>query len=173
MIDFPYLQGLSTSGDREKQITGYASGVFDLFHIGHLNVIERARRECDRLIVGVASDEYVLDAKGRLPVIPYEERLAIVTALRAVDVAVVDESEDKTLAWRQNRFDVIFKGDDWRGTPKGERLESAMRSVGAEVVYFPYTLHTSSRILRAHIDPGAAVADSRGSSTNEGVSNVG
>ena len=135
-----------------NQTVGYASGVFDLFHVGHLNLLKSASEHCDRLIVGVASDEYVESLKGITPVVPCAERAEIVSHLRFVDEVIIDESVDKTLAWQQRPFDVIFKGDDWRGSPKGDLLESQMASVGARVEYFPYTLHTSSTRLRSYID---------------------
>lgn len=128
---------------------GYASGVFDMFHIGHLNLLRRAKEQCDVLVVGVASDDYVEGLKGVPPVIPLAERLEIVRALGIVDEVIVDESEDKTLAWNTRHFDAIFKGDDWRGAPKGKRLEDDMARIGVEVVYFPYTAHTSSTKLRS------------------------
>jgi len=130
---------------------GYASGVFDMFHVGHLNILRRAAERCDRLVVGVGTDEYVEQLKGRMPVVPFAERLEIVAALRMVDEVIADHSEDKTRAWHERPFDVIFKGDDWKGTAKGARLEAAMEPLDVSVVYFPYTLHTSSTILRAHI----------------------
>jgi len=130
---------------------GYASGVFDMFHIGHLNLLRRAKQHCTHLVVGVASDEYVEGLKGRRPVIPLHERLEIVSALSTVDEVIVDHSEDKTLVWQQRPFDAIFKGDDWRGAPKGQRLEADMEPLGVEVVYFPYTAHTSSTMLRSFL----------------------
>lgn len=133
---------------------GYASGVFDMFHIGHLNILRRARDRCDLLVVGVASDEYVGGLEGRHPVIPFVERLEIIAAMGIVDEVVADHSEDKRLVWERRQFDVIFKGDDWRGTSKGLRLEGDMKTLGVDVVYFPYTNHTSSVILRAHLDRG-------------------
>lgn len=136
--------------------TGYASGVFDMFHVGHLNLLRRAREHCEVLVVGVASDEYVLALKGREPVVPLAERLEIVSSLRFVDEVIIDRSEDKRVAWRDRNFDAIFKGDDWRGSPKGDRLEQAMDEVGARVVYFPYTLHTSSSRLRGFIERSEA-----------------
>lgn len=132
--------------------TGYASGVYDMFHVGHLNLLRRARSRCEHLIVGVATDEYATDLKGVGPVVPFEERLEIIGALGIVDAVVADHGEDKLPAWQAHRFDVIFKGDDWRGTAKGERLERAMAQVGAAVVYFPYTRHTSSTLLRARLE---------------------
>lgn len=127
---------------------GYASGVYDLFHIGHLNLLKHARQNCDYLIAGVTSDEFTLSQKGKAPVVPLHERLEIVRHIRLVDQAVVDDYVDKVDAWRAYNFHVFFKGDDWRGTDKGLRLEAGMRNLGVEVVYFPYTVHTSSTMLR-------------------------
>lgn len=137
---------------QQREVVGYAPGVYDLFHIGHLNVLRRARERCDVLVAGVVSDENALAAKGRAPVIPLEERLEIVRSLGIVDEAVAEIWPDKLAAWQRVRFDVIFKGDDWRGTPKGDRLERDMASVGVAVHYFPYTVHTSSTLLRAALD---------------------
>jgi glycerol-3-phosphate cytidylyltransferase len=136
---------------------GYASGVFDMFHVGHLNILRRAREHCGTLVVGVASDEYVLDLKGREPVVPLAERLDIISALGIVDEVIIDHSEDKTRAWHERNFDVIFKGDDWKDTTKGARLERQMLSIGVAVVYFPYTLHTSSTLLRSYLTRTEAV----------------
>lgn len=152
---------------------GYASGVFDLFHIGHLNLLRRARAECDHLIVGVATDDYVLEAKGRPSVVSFGERLAIVRGLRIVDEVVPDVSEDKTIAWQHRRFDVIFKGDDWKDSPKGDRLEATMRALGVEVVYFQYTQQTSSTMLREYLRTGQeapAFPGNRGLTAAGGVS---
>ena len=129
-------------------LTGYAPGVYDLFHVGHLNILRRARERCDHLIVGVVSDEMATLAKGRPPVIPFAERLDIVRAISIVDEAIAEVLPNKVDTWRQVPFDVIFKGDDWRGTPKGDRLERELGAVGVQVVYFPYTVHTSSTMLR-------------------------
>ena len=129
-------------------VIGYAPGAYDLFHIGHLNILKHAAEHCDHLIAGVVSDEMLLLTKGRAPVIPLAERLEIVRHLRFVDDVHAEVVPDKIDTWRQVGFDVIFKGDDWRGTPKGERLERDFAEVGVEVRYFPYTMHTSSTILR-------------------------
>lgn len=137
---------------RDLPIRGYVPGVFDMFHVGHLNIVRAARRECDYLIVGVVSDEVVERVKGRPPVVPLAERMEIVGALRDVDQVVVDEHADKFDAWRELHFDVIFKGDDWRGTPKGVKLEQDLAGVGARIHYFPYTRHTSSTVLRQALD---------------------
>ncbi|RKN45903.1 adenylyltransferase/cytidyltransferase family protein [Streptomyces hoynatensis] len=127
---------------------GYAPGVYDLFHVGHLNILRHARSHCDYLVAGVVSDEMALLAKGRPPVIPLVERLEIVRSIRYVDAAFVETVPDKLETWQQVRFDVLFKGDDWRGTPKGEKLERDFATVGVHLVYFPYTVHTSSTQLR-------------------------
>jgi glycerol-3-phosphate cytidylyltransferase len=132
-------------------VIGYAPGVYDLFHIGHLNILTRAAECCDRLIAGVVTDDVVLKAKGKAPVVPLAERLEIVRSVRYVDEAVSDPYVDKFQMWPRLRFDVLFKGDDWRGTEKGDALESQLAEVGARVVYFPYTLHTSSTLLRKMI----------------------
>ncbi|GAA4752491.1 adenylyltransferase/cytidyltransferase family protein [Modestobacter marinus] len=129
-------------------VTGYAPGAYDLFHIGHLNVLKHAAEHCDRLVVGVVSDEMLLQAKGRLPVIPLAERMEIVRALRFVDDVHAEVVPEKIDTWREVRFDVLFKGDDWRGTAKGAKLERDFAAVGVRVQYFPYTVHTSSTILR-------------------------
>ncbi|MGY1741774.1 MULTISPECIES: adenylyltransferase/cytidyltransferase family protein [unclassified Blastococcus] len=129
-------------------VIGYAPGAYDLFHIGHLNILRHAAEHCDHLIAGVVSDEMLLQTKGRLPVVPLAERMEIVRALRFVDDVHAEVVPDKIDTWRQVRFDVIFKGDDWRGTPKGVKLESDFAAVGVEVRYFPYTMHTSSTALR-------------------------
>ncbi|HEY4022485.1 MAG TPA: adenylyltransferase/cytidyltransferase family protein [Pseudonocardiaceae bacterium] len=132
-------------------VIGYAPGAYDLFHIGHLNILTRAAEQCDKLIAGVVTDAVVLRAKGKAPVIPLAERLAIVRSVRYVDEAVPDPYVDKFQMWDQLRYDLLFKGDDWRGTEKGEALEARLAEVGARVVYFPYTLHTSSTLLRKMI----------------------
>ncbi|WP_158889755.1 adenylyltransferase/cytidyltransferase family protein [Amycolatopsis anabasis] len=132
-------------------VIGYAPGAYDMFHIGHLNILRRASQECDRLVAGVVSDDVVFKAKGKLPIVPFEERLEIVRSIRYVDEAVPDLHTDKFEAWRHLRFDMLFKGDDWRGTERGKRLESQLGEVGARVVYFPYTIHTSSSALRSKL----------------------
>lgn len=130
-------------------IVGYAPGGWDMFHIGHLNVIRRSREACDYLVVGVASDESLFLQKQRLPIVPLAERMEIVRAIRYVDEVIVDDSPDKTKAWSRRPFDVIFKGSDWQGTAKGARLEHAMGELGVRVHYLPYTPETSSTMLRS------------------------
>ncbi len=129
--------------------TGYVPGGWDMFHIGHLRILERAREQCERLVVGVVTDEALVAAKGRPPMVPFASRAAVVAAVGLVDEVVADVSSNKLLAWERVGFDVLFKGDDWRGTPKGDRLEAEMATVGVELHYFPYTPHTSSTALRS------------------------
>jgi glycerol-3-phosphate cytidylyltransferase len=135
---------------------GYAPGVYDLFHVGHLNILRRAREGCDYLIAGVVSDEMAQRAKGRVPVIPLAERVEILRHITFVDEVVVETVPSKIEVWREHPFDVIFKGDDWRGTAKGERLEREFAEVGVEVAYFPYTIHTSSTLVRAALEGAAS-----------------
>ena len=130
------------------KVIGYAPGAYDLFHVGHLNILKHARERCDILVAGVVSDEMCLAAKGRLPFIPVAERLAIVKHIVYVDDVHEETTPDKMDAWHAVGFHRIFKGDDWRGTPKGDRLERDFAEFGVEVVYFPYTVHTSSTHLR-------------------------
>jgi len=130
-------------------ITGYAPGAYDLFHVGHLNILRHAAEHCDHLIAGVVADDVLLRTKGKLPVVPLAERMEIVANLRFVDQVHAEVVPDKVETWRQvGGFDVIFKGDDWRGTPKGDALERDFAPHGVRVHYFPYTMHTSSTILR-------------------------
>jgi glycerol-3-phosphate cytidylyltransferase len=129
-------------------VIGYAPGAYDLFHIGHLNILRNAAARCDVLVAGVVSDELLVRAKGRSPVIPLDERLEIVSSIKYVDAVHAEVVPDKLETWREVGFDVLFKGDDWRGTPKGDRLERDFAAVGVQVQYFPYTVHTSSSMLR-------------------------
>lgn len=134
-----------------SEIVGYVPGVFDLFHIGHLNMLRQARSRCDVLVAGVVSDEMCELGKGIRPTVPLEERVAIVDAIGIVDATYAELTVDKLDAWREVGFHKIFKGDDWQGTAKGVALEEQMAAVGVDVHYFPYTLQTSSTALRAAI----------------------
>jgi glycerol-3-phosphate cytidylyltransferase len=131
-----------------KRIIGYTTGVFDLFHIGHLNILRRAKEQCDYLIVGVSTDELCESYKHKAPVIPFVERKAIVEAIRYVDEVVPQYDRNKFSAWQKYHFDRMFVGDDWKGTPLFEELEKQFEGVGVEIVYFPYTKGTSSTTLR-------------------------
>ena len=127
---------------------GYAPGAFDLFHIGHLDLLRRAKECCDYLIAGVVSDEVLIAHKGVTPVVPLAERIEIVRNCRHVDAAHAATTDDKLEIWRDLRFNVFLKGDDWQGTEKGMRLERQFAEVGVEVAYFSYTQATSSSRLR-------------------------
>jgi glycerol-3-phosphate cytidylyltransferase len=127
---------------------GYAPGAFDLFHVGHLNLLRQARERCDYLIAGVVADEVLLRHKGITPVVPLAERLEIVRNIRFVDTAIPALTNDKVAIWKDLHFNLLFKGDDWQGTEKGYRLERAFAALGVDVVYFPYTRSTSSSVLR-------------------------
>ena len=130
-------------------VIGYTTGVFDMFHIGHLNILRRASERCDRLIVGVTTDDLSESRKGKRPIIPQDERMEIVRSIRYVDSVVEQASMDKIQAWHDHHFDVMFVGDDWQGTTAWNQLERQFALVGARIEYFPYTAHTSSTALRA------------------------
>lgn len=130
-----------------NKVIGYTTGVFDLFHIGHLNILKRAKENCDYLIVGVTVDELV-SYKGKRAFIPYEERAEIVSAIKYVDEVVPQVSMDKMAAWKKYHFNKMFVGDDWKGTDVWNNIEKEFSDIGVEIVYFPYTKQTSSTELR-------------------------
>ena len=131
---------------RKSQIIGYTTGVFDLFHIGHLNVLRRAKALCDKLIVGVSTDELVA-YKYKKAIIPFYERCEIVRNIKFVDVVVPQENMDKLDAWRRYKFDVMFVGDDWYKTEKWEEFEKQFEKIGVKIIYYPYTKGTSSTLI--------------------------
>lgn len=130
-----------------KKIIGYTTGVYDMFHIGHLNVIRRAKEQCDYLIVGVSTDELVQKEKNKTPVIPYEERSQIVSAIRYVDQVVPQVDKNKMGAWDKYHFDKMFVGSDWEGTPQWLGFEKQFAPLGVEIVYLPHTDGISSTDL--------------------------
>jgi glycerol-3-phosphate cytidylyltransferase len=125
---------------------GYTSGVFDLFHIGHLTLLKNAKGLCDKLIVGVTVDELV-SYKNKRAVIPFEERLEIVRSIKYVDAAIPQYDMDKFEMWNKLSFDVMFVGDDWYRSDKWSQLQEKFAEVGVRIVYFPYTPGTSSTII--------------------------
>lgn len=127
---------------------GYTTGVFDMFHIGHLNILRRAKLECDYLIVGITTDELSTNEKNKTPVIPFSERMEIVESIKFVDEVIPQTSYDKLEALNNINFDVMFVGDDWKGTSKWAKIEEEFSRRGVEIKYFPYTSHTSSTLLR-------------------------
>ena len=135
-----------------KYKIGYTTGVFDMFHIGHLNILRRAKEMCDYLIVGVSTDELVKSYKDKYPVIPFEQRIQIVQAIRYVDKVVPQMSMDKIQAWHDLHFDVMFHGDEWKGTPLYNSYEIEFAKVGATIEYLSHTEGISSSILRNTIE---------------------
>ncbi len=129
-------------------IIGYTTGVYDMFHIGHLNILRRAKEQCDYLIVGVSTDELVLHDKNKRPVIPFENRCEIVKAIRYVDEVVPQVDKNKFEAWKKYRFNKMFVGSDWQGTPQWKEFEKQFAPVNVEIVYLPHTDGISSSILR-------------------------
>ncbi|MBS4198410.1 adenylyltransferase/cytidyltransferase family protein [Bacillus sp. FJAT-49732] len=130
---------------------GYTTGVFDLFHVGHLNILRRAKEQCEYLIVGVSTDELVQQYKFKVPVIPYHERVEIVEGIKFVDQVVPQTNRDKFLAWQKLLFNAMFVGDDWKGDPLFSEVENKFRQVGVDIVYFPYTKGVSSTALKEKI----------------------
>lgn len=127
---------------------GYTTGVFDLFHVGHLNILEKSKEICDELIVAVCTDEYVRETKHLTPVIPYEERARIIAALKCVDKVVPMTYTDKLQAWQENHFDVLISGDDWKGSERYRITEEQFADLGVDVVYLPYTKGVSTTMIK-------------------------
>ncbi|OKL36561.1 adenylyltransferase/cytidyltransferase family protein [Domibacillus mangrovi] len=130
---------------------GYTTGVFDLFHVGHLNILKQAKKKCDFLIVGVSTDELVMEYKNKQPVIPHRDRMAIVEGIKYVDLVTPQRTRDKWTAWKQLHFDVMFVGDDWKGNKLFKEVEGKFNQVGVDIVYFPYTKGISSTIVKQKI----------------------
>jgi len=130
----------------EKNVIGYTSGVYDLFHIGHLNLIKNAKGLCDKLIVGVTSDELV-SYKNKKAIIPHQERMEIVRNIQQVDAVVPQNDMDKFKMWQRLKFDVMFVGDDWFESDKWKELDEQFKEVGVKIIYFPYTKGTSSTLI--------------------------
>ena len=133
-------------------ILGYTSGVYDLFHIGHLNLLRNAKAMCDKLVVGVTTDELMAEYKKRKCIIPFTERCEIVRSIQYVDAVVPQHTMDKLEAWNRLKFDLVFVGDDWYHTEKWEKIDAAFKTVGVRVVYFPYTQGISSTLLNAILE---------------------
>lgn len=133
-------------------IIGYTTGVFDLFHIGHLNLLKRAKEQCDYLIVGVSTDEIVEEYKHKKPIICYEDRKCIIEACRYVDKVVPQTTMDKLSAWHLLHFDIMFHGKEWQGTDLYNKYEKELSSVGAKIIYLEPTKGISSTSLREKIE---------------------
>ena len=135
----------------QKKTIGYTTGVFDMFHIGHLNILRRAKQQCDYLIVGVSTDDCVETYKHKTPIIPYEQRAAIVEAIKYVDEVVAQDSMDKTAFLKKRHFDVMFHGDEWKGTALYNKYEEEFAKYGARIIYLSHTDGISSTLLREKI----------------------
>lgn len=126
---------------------GYTTGVFDMFHIGHLNILKRAREQCETLIVGVSTDELVREYKHKSPIIPFDERIEIVKAIRYADIVVPQTSMNKMEAWERFHFDALFHGSDWKGSDMYTRITEEFRKLNVDVVFLPHTQGVSSTML--------------------------
>lgn len=133
-------------------VIGYTTGVYDMFHIGHLNILRRAKEQCDYLVVGVSTDELVQKDKNKTPIIPFAERCAIVEAIKYVDKVVPQFDKNKIAAWEKYHFNKMFVGSDWKGTDAWNRFEEEFKPLGVEIVYLDHTDGISSTILREKIN---------------------
>mgnify|MGYP004503950023 FL=1 len=138
--------------DIKKYKIGYTTGVFDMFHIGHLNILKRAKAMCDYLIVGVSTDEVVQEYKHKSPVIPFEDRLAIVEAIKYVDKAIPQVTMDKMVAYKELHFDALFHGSDWKDSTMYDEIEKSFSAIGVDVVFLPHTDGISSTLIRDKSD---------------------
>ena len=132
-------------------IIGYTTGVYDLFHVGHLNLLKNAKGMCDKLIVGVTVDELV-SYKGKKSMIPFEDRIELVRSIKYVDAAVPQYDMDKLTACKKLGAQVLFVGDDWYNTPKWNDFEKQFKEAGIKIIYFPYTKGTSSTQIHKALD---------------------
>ena len=133
-------------------VIGYTTGVFDMFHIGHLNILRRAKEQCDYLIVGVSTDELVQHDKHKTPIIPFADRCAIVEAIKYVDKVVPQPDKNKFAAWEKYHFNKMFVGSDWKGTPQWQAFEEQFAPVGVEIIYLDHTDGISTTILRDRLN---------------------
>ena len=136
----------------KKYKIGYTTGVFDMFHIGHLNILRRAKEQCEFLIVGVTTDELCLKRKNKLPIICENDRVEIVESIKYVDKVVLQSDMDKIKPVIENKIDAVFVGSDWKGTEAWTRYEKEFASVGCSVVYLDHTDGISSTILRERLN---------------------
>ena len=141
-------------GEKKEYKVGYTDGVYDLFHIGHLNTIQTAKKYCDYLIVGVHGDAVVEEYKHHRPIINENDRKRIIESIKGVDRAEINRFRDKMQLWELYHFDVIFIGDDWKGTERWNKFEKILASVGVDVIYVPYTRGISTTEIREKIMNG-------------------
>lgn len=136
---------------QKKYKIGYTTGVFDLFHIGHLNIIRQAKEQCEYLIVGVSTDDLVEKYKHKKPIIPYDERAAIVAAIRYVDEVVPQKTMDKLEAWKRLGFEVMFHGDDWKGSKMYDEVQKQFSEHGVDLVFLKHTDGTSTTLIEEKV----------------------
>lgn len=129
-------------------VIGYTTGVYDMFHIGHLNILRRAKAQCDFLIVGVSTDELVLHDKNKIPIIPFKDRCSIVESIKYVDLVVPQFNKNKIQAWEKYHFNKMFVGSDWKGSEAWNSYEKDFFPLGVEIIYLDHTDGISSTILR-------------------------
>ena len=129
---------------KKKLIIGYTTGVFDLFHVGHVKILKKAKSLCDKLIVGVSTNGLVKKYKNKKPIIPYNERVEIIKSIKFVDLVIPQNTLDKTQSYKKLKYDVIFVGDDWYSSKKWKILDKQFKKLGVKIVYLPYTKKTSS-----------------------------
>src|SRR3989344_3458303 len=129
------------------KVIAYTAGVFDLFHIGHVNLLRNAKSVCDYLIVAVSTDEHVKNYKNKTPVIPYEHRIEVIKSCKYADAIIPQDNGDRMDAWRKLKFDIMIVGDDWYDTEKWHEYERQLKEVGVRIIYFPYTKNISSTMI--------------------------
>lgn len=134
-----------------KKVIGFTAGAFDMFHVGHLNLLKNAKARCDYLIVGVNTDELITGYKNKHAIVPLEERMQIVRAIKYVDEVISVDTLDKEVIWEKKMFDIVFIGDDWKGSARWNETEQTMKKHNVEVVYLPYTIGTTSTLLRERL----------------------
>lgn len=137
--------------EKKKYKIGYTDGVYDLFHVGHLNMIQSAKSQCETLIVGVHGDNVVAEYKHHRPIINENDRKRIIESIKGVDKVVINRFRDKMKLWELHHFDVIFIGDDWKGTERWNRFEKELAKIGVDVVYVPYTKGISTTDIKKMI----------------------
>lgn len=141
----------------KKYHIGYTCGVFDLFHVGHLNLLERCKEMCDVLIVGVCNDQYVREIKKKEPVFPENDRVRIINSLKVVDKAFlvdIDTTNDKMLALSKFHFDVLFSGDDWKNSERYKKTENDFAKLNVRIEYLPYTKGISTTEIKEKLNRG-------------------
>lgn len=129
---------------KKKIIIGYTTGVFDLFHAGHVRILKKAKSLCDKLIVGASTDRLVKKYKNKYPVLKHKERIEVVKSIKYVDYVVSQNTLNKFTSWKKLKYDFIFVGDDWFATKKWMKLDKEFKTLGVRIVYLPYTKGISS-----------------------------